>query len=127
VTRVAPKTGELVFITNRIGVTAKRAAEIFDDQGGLCRHCKGPLAVQPFEVDHRIALALGGTNDRKNLEAICVPCHKAKTARDVKAIAKAKRIARREAGENKRSRKIAGKPLGGGPLRRKMSGEVVPR
>jgi 5-methylcytosine-specific restriction endonuclease McrA len=113
--------------TPRIAPTATARSSILERQGNACARCGMGLYPFPFEIDHVLPLALGGSNEPGNLEALCLHCHKAKTARDIKAIAKAKRIAKREAGENKRSRKIAGKPLGGGPLRRKMSGEVVPR
>lgn len=122
--RVAPKTGELVRLTNRIGVTARRAGEIYDAQGGVCRRCRSPLN-KPFEVDHRVALALGGTNDRSNLEAICAePCHREKTARDLKAIAKAKRLAG-ETG-NRPKRPILS-PGFNKSLKQKMDGTVIRR
>jgi 5-methylcytosine-specific restriction protein A len=34
------------------------------------------------QVDHITPKANGGTDNAENLEAICEPCHKAKTARD---------------------------------------------
>ena len=48
------------------------------------------LAAQPFcrcgarsrEVDHKVPLSLGGTNDLSNLEGRCKPCHSRKTAGD---------------------------------------------
>ena len=33
------------------------------------------------EVDHIIELAIGGTNTIDNVQPLCSPCHKAKTAR----------------------------------------------
>ena len=45
-----------------------------------CRVCG--LTSQSLEVDHIVNLAEGGTEDDGNLQAICVPCHKAKTARE---------------------------------------------
>lgn len=35
-----------------------------------------------LEVDHRLALRDGGTNDIDNLHLLCRDCHKAKTARE---------------------------------------------
>ena len=32
-----------------------------------------------YEIDHIIALYLGGTNERDNLQAACANCHRAKT------------------------------------------------
>lgn len=34
------------------------------------------------EVDHIVALAFGGTHDRRNLRGVCAACHKQKTAAD---------------------------------------------
>jgi 5-methylcytosine-specific restriction protein A len=40
---------------------------------------------QATEVDHITNRAQGGTDEAHNLEGICVPCHKRKTAREAKA------------------------------------------
>ena len=90
------------------------AGTIFDEQGGCCRKCRAILFT--FEVDHRVPLALGGTNERRNLEALCVPCHRAKTVVDVKRIAKAKRLASKHGTDpNARPRK-AKRPIQSRPF-----------
>jgi 5-methylcytosine-specific restriction protein A len=49
----------------------------------LCRTCaETGRAVVAVTVDHIIAKALGGTDDQDNLQPLCDPCHKAKTARE---------------------------------------------
>jgi 5-methylcytosine-specific restriction protein A len=50
---------------------------------GLCQPCKrqGRVTVARH-VDHITPKARGGTDDPKNLEAICVECHRTKTARE---------------------------------------------
>ncbi|WP_425274384.1 HNH endonuclease [Pseudomonas kitaguniensis] len=48
-----------------------------------CRVCG--LTTKDLEVDHIINVAQGGTDDDGNLQAICIPCHKAKTARESSA------------------------------------------
>lgn len=45
-----------------------------------CRACG--LTTQALEVDHIVNVAEGGTDEDGNLQAICIPCHKAKTARE---------------------------------------------
>jgi 5-methylcytosine-specific restriction protein A len=49
----------------------------------LCRPCKavGRVAAS-IECDHIQPLEQGGTDERENLQGICVPCHRAKTARE---------------------------------------------
>ena len=46
----------------------------------FCRHClpKGQR-VRSEEVDHVVPLSQGGENHRSNLQALCKPCHEAKT------------------------------------------------
>lgn len=50
------------------------------------------LPGQPIEIDHIQALCHEGDNEFKNLRPLHVACHKAKTAKDVKANAKVKRL-----------------------------------
>jgi hypothetical protein len=50
--------------------------DIFAAQVGKCADCGDPLTR--FEVDHRMPLFLGGSNDRANSAAICPDCHRAK-------------------------------------------------
>jgi HNH endonuclease len=40
-----------------------------------CRRCPAPAT----HVDHIVPLARGGSRDRSNLQALCRPCHEAKT------------------------------------------------
>ena len=49
----------------------------------LCQPCKRAGRVTPASaVDHIMPKAKGGTDDLTNLQAICGPCHDAKTAAD---------------------------------------------
>lgn len=50
----------------------------------LCVECERVGRVElAVEVDHRVALAIGGSNDRTNLQPLCRACHVAKTQRDI--------------------------------------------
>lgn len=40
------------------------------------------LTTKDLEVDHIVNVAQGGNDEDSNLQAICIPCHKAKTARE---------------------------------------------
>ena len=48
-----------------------------------CRVCE--LTTKDLEVDHIVNVAQGGNDEDGNLQAICIPCHKAKTARESSA------------------------------------------
>lgn len=48
-----------------------------------CQSC-GHIGTD-LEVDHIVNVAQGGTDDQCNLQALCIPCHKAKTATESNA------------------------------------------
>jgi 5-methylcytosine-specific restriction enzyme A len=49
----------------------------------LCQPCLNTGILKPAtQVDHITPKAKGGTDDPDNLQAICDPCHKDKTARE---------------------------------------------
>ncbi|WP_082745449.1 MULTISPECIES: HNH endonuclease signature motif containing protein [Alphaproteobacteria] len=49
----------------------------------LCRSCrKAGRSVVATTVDHIVPKHRGGTDDESNLQSLCDPCHKAKTARE---------------------------------------------
>lgn len=47
-----------------------------------CAACPTSLKNQPYHVDHIIPLSKGGSNDRRNLQILCVPCNLEKSALD---------------------------------------------
>lgn len=59
-----------------------RTAALLRDRG-LCVLCLADgRAVPANEVDHIIAVAHGGTEALDNLQSLCTPCHRHKTARE---------------------------------------------
>lgn len=60
---------------NVTGLMKKRVAA---SQGWKCGSC-GHLLDETYEVDHKIALFNGGSNDMYNLVALCPACHRRKT------------------------------------------------
>jgi len=60
-------------------VTAKKICAAA--QGWRCATCKELLPAS-FQVDHKLALADGGTDDPANLQALCGTCHAEKTLRE---------------------------------------------
>ena len=61
--------------------TAQDIAEIFTLQRGKCAYCKVDLRRRKRHVDHIEPLARGGSNGRENLQILCVPCNKTKSAK----------------------------------------------
>lgn len=60
---------------NVTGLTKKKVAA---SQQWKCGNCSG-LLDETYEVDHRLALFKGGSNDLDNLVALCPHCHRKKT------------------------------------------------
>lgn len=49
----------------------------------ICEQCERDGRITPAqEVDHILPLDRGGSHDEANLQALCKPCHSAKTARE---------------------------------------------
>lgn len=84
----------------RASLTKNERAAMIQRQGGLCFTfgCIG----KPVIAEHFTPVAMG--NDQKPDCLLCKPCAVAKTKRDIKAIAKVKRIRR---GPRKAKRAIA--------------------
>jgi 5-methylcytosine-specific restriction protein A len=58
-----------------------KRARILKRDHYLCQSCaKIGRVTSASEVDHVVSRANGGTEDDDNLQSLCNPCHKAKTA-----------------------------------------------
>jgi 5-methylcytosine-specific restriction endonuclease McrA len=106
------------------GKAVKRAA--YFRSCGYCEGCGRELAEGDIEYDHEIPAWMGGAATLDNCKCICKSCHKLKTKRDVKNIAKSKRL------QDKRikARKPKGRPILGSKrsgLRKRMDGTVERR
>ncbi len=55
--------------------------KIAASQGWKCGKC-GAILDETYEVDHKVALYKGGTNDMENLVGLCPHCHRAKTVEE---------------------------------------------
>ena len=61
---------------------AEARAQILMDEP-LCRECRKAGRIVPAtDVDHIVARADGGTDDRSNLQPLCHACHSRKTVRE---------------------------------------------
>lgn len=81
----------------RQAVPRRIRAEIVLRQNGRCPDCGTRLIIGEIVFDHRPPIALreagDDVNDPDRLAAICVACNERKTPRDLKDIAKTKRLA----------------------------------
>lgn len=77
---VAPRAG----LTPRLrGDAGVRRRLRWLNEHPLCVHCEQRGRVSAAaEVDHVVPLSEGGADDDSNLQSLCVPCHKEKTARE---------------------------------------------
>jgi 5-methylcytosine-specific restriction enzyme A len=65
----------------------KLRIRILERDHGLCQVCaaQGRVSIAR-DVDHIVNKAQGGTDAESNLQAICPPCHTAKTARESRGL-----------------------------------------
>lgn len=63
---------------NVSGLMKKKVAA---SQQWKCGNCKETLD-ETYEVDHRVGLFAGGSNDESNLVALCPHCHRKKTVEE---------------------------------------------
>ena len=65
--------------TNKRSVGETKKKFVAANQNWTCGHCKEQLQAW-YEIDHKIRLENGGSNDVSNLVALCRNCHGKKTA-----------------------------------------------
>ena len=61
--------------------TAADARDLRQKQNGRCAYCRKNLG-RKGQLDHIVALSLGGSNRPSNLQWLCEDCNKSKGARD---------------------------------------------
>ena len=76
----------------RRGFTARQRHEIASRQNWLCNICKCDLYGVRFDVDHIHRIDALGKHEPSNFQALCVPCHAAKTRVDNFEAKKGRRI-----------------------------------
>lgn len=106
--------------------SAKTKGAAFLRAGGACEKCGTKLRHGEAEYHHRLECHLGGTNELSNCQVRCKACHRTTTNRFLKEKAKMLKAFRSRA--NAKARRGPKLPLGrDSPLKRKISGEIVPR
>jgi 5-methylcytosine-specific restriction protein A len=79
--KLTPSEGAGVWGSGRGGRPWRRKREsILLRDKYTCQKC-GTVTLD-LEVDHIVNIAQGGNDDDANLQALCVPCHQAKTANE---------------------------------------------
>ncbi len=99
-------------------------------QEGRSADCGTRLIIRFFVFEHRRPLGLrdsgADANDPARLAAICSACDQQKTPSDLKAIAKAKRVAAKEQDHRERLRnKVPGRPVPSRSQWRRLEGELA--
>jgi 5-methylcytosine-specific restriction endonuclease McrA len=87
-----PDTNTLPKPLKRRSFTAREVASVFIKYDGRCASCAEKVKLGEYAVDHIQALDHLGAHTFDNWQLLCVGCHKLKTASDVKASAKGRRI-----------------------------------
>ena len=99
---------------NRKEFTRKVRAEIFARSKGACEDCGARLKVGEGEIDHVVPDAQKSYDPNRTYTAedgklLCRPCHKAKTASDIRTIRKTDRQRDKHSGAwKKRGRALPG-------------------
>jgi len=65
--------------SSKRSVSETKKKYVASQQGWKCASC-GDQLTHTFQVDHKIDLQFGGTNEVSNLDALCNNCHANKTA-----------------------------------------------
>ena len=117
---------EPVEATPRRAMTPKRRQTVLAKFGGCCAY-PGCELTEGLEIDHTIPLEIGGRDDLDNLQPLCRSCHARKTAQDIKIIAKARRLRKREDGTRRERKPIQSQPLTHPTLKRNFDGTVSKR
>ena len=113
--------------------------EAIERAAGFCQgllpsgeRCPCELRPGRYQVDHILPDWLGGKPTLANAQVLCTDCHKAKTARDVARICKAKRQSDAHQGvKDPHARRLQSAPFRPGqPARRassKLTKDIPPR
>ena len=111
----------------RVRITAKKRADIFLRDGGICHMCKLRVdSGQEWDISHEIPLEAGGKDDETNWFVAHRKCHREHTAKvDMPLIAKVKRIHQKHIGAKKTRTPM---PMGrNSQWKKKLDGTVVRR
>ena len=109
--RVVPQALEPVSATPRKAMTPARRARVLARFGGKCA-ALGCEVNSGLQIDHTIALELGGKDDDENLRPLCTLHHLTKTRLDMKLIAKMRRRQKKAIGQPRKPSRIKSRGFG---------------
>jgi 5-methylcytosine-specific restriction endonuclease McrA len=78
----AAKNGSAGFPATKRNVSETKKKYVASSQDWKCGNCHQQLD-HTYEIDHRLRLQYGGSNDINNLVALCPNCHRKKTATEI--------------------------------------------
>ena len=87
-----PEAATLPKPEKRRGFTARDVAAVFIKYEARCAKCREKVSLGNYAIDHIQAIDHLGAHSLENWQLLCTPCHAVKTASDVKASAKGRRI-----------------------------------
>jgi 5-methylcytosine-specific restriction enzyme A len=79
-------------MTARVRISTTKRVKLLTDHGEACATCGISLHLQPWHLDHRIPLSMGGADDASNWQPLCHACHLEKTKEEAPTRAKAIRL-----------------------------------
>lgn len=117
---------EWIGATPDAAIPARVRLRVFDRFGGVCQLTgRKIMAGEAWDVDHIKPLSMGGVHAEANLQPVLRDAHRAKTAAEAPARAKADRMRAKHLGVKKSSRPMPGSKASG--LRKRMDGTVERR
>jgi 5-methylcytosine-specific restriction protein A len=106
-----------VIVPPRRSLTKAQRVRLFDDHKGVCVICKTKIQVgQPWIDEHIDPREISANDKLSNRGPAHVGCAKEKTKKDVRDIAKVKRIRAKHLGIRKSGRTIPGRKFSGEPI-----------
>lgn len=129
ITRAAARLLSGGLDVTRKKITSAQRVKVFLKTEGACYLCHRKIGPgELWDVEHELALALGGKDDFSNWFPAHADCHRGKggkTANDIKMISKADRVAKKNLGIRPKNKSIPGSKASG--WKRKLDGTVERR